>query len=310
MAVDYTPWTNQVTRFNADDMNAPLEELKDSINIELALKSDTGHTHTEAEITDIGTHNHDLNYASITHDHSSDYADITHDHSSDYASITHDHSSDYADITHDHNDSYYTKTELNTSEGGGEVHWDNITNTPTIGSGDGDVVGPATNTANSIPQWDGANSKTLKDGFPVVTTVGNPGLDTNLVTEQGIREALDAIGNEAQLYVVAGSYGTEDDLVPAEKVIFRHRFCEEVDFASDFSGSYMWAETAATAETTFSITKDGIEIGTVVFAASGANAVFNMDYSTTFETGDLLRIVSPVQDTTLAGISWTLKGTR
>lgn len=35
------------------------------------------------------------------------------------------------------------------------------------GEGSGDVNGPATNTDNYIPQWDGANSKTLKDGLAV-----------------------------------------------------------------------------------------------------------------------------------------------
>jgi hypothetical protein len=37
----------------------------------------------------------------------------------------------------------------------------------TVGSGD--VSGPATNTDNYIPQWNGANSKTLKDGIPTST---------------------------------------------------------------------------------------------------------------------------------------------
>lgn len=32
---------------------------------------------------------------------------------------------------------------------------------------DGDVVGPVSNTADYIPQWDGANSKTLKDGVAI-----------------------------------------------------------------------------------------------------------------------------------------------
>jgi hypothetical protein len=35
------------------------------------------------------------------------------------------------------------------------------------GSGSGDVIGPATNTDSYIPQWNGANSKTLKDGLAV-----------------------------------------------------------------------------------------------------------------------------------------------
>ncbi len=34
-----------------------------------------------------------------------------------------------------------------------------------VPSGSGDVAGPATNTDNFIPQWDGANSKTLKNGY-------------------------------------------------------------------------------------------------------------------------------------------------
>lgn len=45
---------------------------------------------------------------------------------------------------------------------------DGTTETP---GGTGDVVGPATNTDTKIPQWDGADSKTLKDGL---------GLDTDL----------------------------------------------------------------------------------------------------------------------------------
>jgi hypothetical protein len=37
------------------------------------------------------------------------------------------------------------------------------------GVGSGDVMGPATNTDSYIPQWDGANSKTLKNGIPTST---------------------------------------------------------------------------------------------------------------------------------------------
>ena len=35
------------------------------------------------------------------------------------------------------------------------------------GSGAGDVLGPASNTINNVPQWSGANNKTLKDGLGV-----------------------------------------------------------------------------------------------------------------------------------------------
>ena len=41
-----------------------------------------------------------------------------------------------------------------------------------IPAGAGDVLAPATNTANYVPQWNGSNSKTLKDGYPVSATAG------------------------------------------------------------------------------------------------------------------------------------------
>jgi len=63
-----------------------------------------------------------------------------------------------------------------------------------INSADGDVTGPETNTANNIPQWNGADSKALKDGLSLVTTVGATGADTALVSEQGVREAIAALG--------------------------------------------------------------------------------------------------------------------
>lgn len=45
-------------------------------------------------------------------------------------------------------------------------------------------------TANKVPQWDTTNAGSLKDGLTVVTTVGNPGADTAIPTEQAVREAI------------------------------------------------------------------------------------------------------------------------
>lgn len=50
---------------------------------------------------------------------------------------------------------------------------------PTSVSGTGDVLGPATNTANFVPQWNGANSKTLKNGL------GLSGTGTTICTTTG-----------------------------------------------------------------------------------------------------------------------------
>jgi len=57
-------------------------------------------------------------------------------------------------------------------------------------AGSGDVLGPATNTDSLVPQWNGANSKTLKNGLTVVTTVGSPGADTSIPTEKAVRSAI------------------------------------------------------------------------------------------------------------------------
>ncbi len=42
----------------------------------------------------------------------------------------HNHDGTYAPLAHDHDDRYYTETELNTSGGGGLVHWDNLVDVP------------------------------------------------------------------------------------------------------------------------------------------------------------------------------------
>jgi hypothetical protein len=61
-------------------------------------------------------------------------------------------------------------------------------------AGTGDVIAPATNTDAKVPQWDGANSKTLKDGLTVVTTLGSPGSDTSIPTEKAVRSAIVSAG--------------------------------------------------------------------------------------------------------------------
>lgn len=47
-------------------------------------------------------------------------------------------------------------------------------------------------TVDKVPKATGAN--VLADGYGVVTTVGDPGADDELATEQAVREALDDVG--------------------------------------------------------------------------------------------------------------------
>lgn len=56
----------------------------------------------------------------------------------------------------------------------------------------GDVVGPATNTDNLIPQWNGANSKTLKNGLTLDTDLSSvSGSDDSIPSAKATKTALD-----------------------------------------------------------------------------------------------------------------------
>lgn len=48
-----------------------------------------------------------------------------------------------------------------------DAYWDILALKGNDGAGSGDVLGPATNTADYIPQWNGTDSKTLKNGLAV-----------------------------------------------------------------------------------------------------------------------------------------------
>ena len=64
----------------------------------------------------------------------------------------------------------------------------------TTPAGAGDVAGPATNTDNNIPQWDGADSKTLKDGksAPAGDIIGTT--DTQNLSNKTVIDALNVDG--------------------------------------------------------------------------------------------------------------------
>ena len=72
---------------------------------------------------------------------------------------------------------------------------------------------PAANSDGYIPQWDGVNTRLLKNGLSVVTTLGSPGDDTAIPTEKAVRTAIGAGGGSPAgssgdyQYNNAGSFG-------------------------------------------------------------------------------------------------------
>ena len=84
-----------------------------------------------------------------------------------------------------------------------------------------------------------------------------------------------------------------------------------VTLPASLTGSYASADTAATAATTLTITRNGTSIGSVNFAAASASGTFTFSSAVTTAAGDVLKLVNQATaDTTLANISVSLVGTR
>jgi len=83
-----------------------------------------------------------------------------------------------------------------------------------------------------------------------------------------------------------------------------------VTFRAGLSESVADADAAATAETVFSLRKNGVEFATITFAASDATATFVCATDTDFTSGDVLTLVAPTRDDTLSDIAFTIVGFR
>jgi len=113
-----------------------------------------------------------------------------------------------------HNGSSWIATTTTTEEPSiSATDWDLIALKGTDGAGSGDVIGPATNTANYIPQWDGANSKTLKDGLGLDTDLSSVSANDDTVPSAKATKAMGdlklAIASKATQAEVAT--GTDND---------------------------------------------------------------------------------------------------
>lgn len=98
--------------------------------------------------------------------------------------------------------------------------------------------------------------------------------------------------------------------------IWRHRYVRKVEYQAAFGGSDGFADTVATATTTFDVKRSTppgalASIGSIIFGAGDTTPSFVLATVTTIDDGDYLVIDAPGGvDDTLAGLTITLRGTR
>jgi len=101
--------------------------------------------------------------------------------------------------------------------------------------------------------------------------------------------------------------GTPD----SQQLLINYIVPRRVFFVEDFIESFAKSRVAATAETVFSIQVEGVEVGTITFAAASDEGVFSSASDITVEIGETISVQAPVSvDNTLTDVTITLKGSR
>ena len=96
----------------------------------------------------------------------------------------------------------------------------------------------------------------------------------------------------------------------ASEVLLRYPIPRTVYFDYDCDPGQAVANVAATAETVFSLKKDGVEFCTITFAAAGTTGTFSGE-DRTFVTGEILTLEAPASaDATLADLGFSICGVR
>ena len=113
---------------------------------------------------------------------------------------------------------------------------------------------------------------------------------------------------QATVTVVTGTF--VNGKPSASLVLQRYVFATTVVFPAGLAGSQGTAGTAATAMAVFEVQKNGVAVGSMMFAAAATTATFAMTSATTFDAGDVLTLVAPATpDANLANLAWTFMGT-
>jgi hypothetical protein len=110
--------------------------------------------------------------------------------------------------------------------------------------------------------------------------------------------------NAADIMIFSGG------LTNNNQKFFKTKVVRAFSFPTNLAGSYVLADTAATASYVITFKKNGVSFGTATFAASGSTATLSVT-ATTFAAGDVFSIEGPATaDVTLADVQIALLGSR
>lgn len=132
----------------------------------------------------------------------------------------------------------------------------------------GNLAGPGGVTAGNVPAW--VDDDQLSDGYPVKTTLADPGVDTALASEKAIRTAI-AAGDATNLALIQNLSGVRDvamSFVTAEQTTTRLYFPYKVTI-SKIRGIVMIAIGATSAGTITCGNSTGASANGVITAAAG-----------------------------------------
>lgn len=129
-------------------------------------------------------------------------------------------------------------------------------------------------------------------------------------SENGLYIAAKSSGAVTNPYDIGGMFAGSPD---ASEVLLRYPFPRAVTIPAGMANSRGVCVTPATSSATFSIRKNGTQVGTMVFGTGSPNnyASFTMASDTAFAAGDVLTIIAPSSpDATLADLAFAIAGTR
>lgn len=155
--------------------------------------------------------------------------------------------------------------------------------------------------------------------LPTASTsvLGGVKVDGTTVTINGSGIISAAASNPTSTATITTWTGTPYDLIGAtfgtnanSEVVYRIKAPRAITIPANFAGATATAGTAAAGSTTYSIQRNGSQVGTVTFGAGSTTGTYSNQSAIAIAAGDIVKIVAPATaDANLADIDFAILST-